>query len=110
LRQESETRLLTYRCHTGHQFSAIELLSHQHDEVEGAVMAAVRVLNERAELCRRMIDDARAGGRSHGVLHWRRLADESEQQLEILLRFLSQPRQAELDEEDAEPLELKAGE
>jgi hypothetical protein len=57
-----------------------------------------------------MIDDARAGGRSHGVLHWRRLADESEQQLEILLRFLSQPRQAELDEEDAEPLELKAGE
>ena len=109
LREEDSTRLLTYRCHTGHRVSATELLSHQHDEVERAVIVAVRVLNERAELCRHMIGDARSAGRSHGVAYWTRLASESHQQLQVLQRFLTRPREDEREEARTEHLEPKTG-
>lgn len=99
LREEAETKLLTYRCHTGHRFSATELLDHQSDEVEDAVVVAIRVLNERAELCRRMTADARAAGRSHGVTYWSRLSKESEQQLEVLQRFLTLREEPEAPDE-----------
>jgi two-component system chemotaxis response regulator CheB len=110
LRQADDTRLLTYRCHTGHRFSGTELLHHQNDEVEHAVVVAVRVLNERAELCRRMIDDARTSGRSLGVTYWTRLSSESEQELHVLQRFLTRSREEEGEQANGEHLELKAGE
>lgn len=88
LRDVGETALQTYRSHTGHAFAAEELLGQQLDAVERAMFVALRVLNEHAELCRRMIEDARKSGRSHGVAYWTRLQEEAEAQLEPLRRFL----------------------
>jgi two-component system, chemotaxis family, protein-glutamate methylesterase/glutaminase len=89
--------LITYRCHTGHRFSADELIVQQVGDIERAVMVAIRVLRERSALCRRMIGDAEAGGRRHGVAHWRRLKKEADDQLRVLQQFLSLPPSAESD-------------
>ena len=84
----SGTGLLTYRCHTGHRFSANELLEHQITDVERAVMVAIRVLRERTALCRRMMADAKAAGRTHGTAYWTGLKGEAEDQLRVLQHFL----------------------
>ena len=80
--------ILTYRCHTGHRFSGEELLVRQRNDVEHAVMMAIRVLCERTALCRRMTQDARAAGRTYGVAHWERLTSEADDQLHVLQDFL----------------------
>lgn len=82
------TGILSYRCHTGHRFNADELLLHQTSDVERAVMVAIRVLRERTALCRRMIEDAKAAGRTYGVAHWARLKGDADDQLRILQHFL----------------------
>jgi two-component system chemotaxis response regulator CheB len=99
LRELPDTPIKTYRCHTGHRFAADELLSKQINDVEHAVFAAVRVLNEQAELCRKMIDDARKAGRTHGVAYWSRLKLEAETQLQTLQRFLLRDRATETAED-----------
>jgi hypothetical protein len=77
--------VLTYRCHTGHRFSANER----------AVMMAIRVLRERAALCRRMTEEAKGAGRSYGEAHWLRLRAEANDQLQVLQRFLHLPTAGE---------------
>lgn len=47
-------QLYRYRCHVGHQYSPEGLDGEQHEAVEGALWSAVRVLEEHAELRRRM--------------------------------------------------------
>jgi two-component system chemotaxis response regulator CheB len=46
--------IVRYRCHVGHQYSSEGLDAEQHETVEGALWSAVRVLEEHAELRRRM--------------------------------------------------------
>ncbi|MBV8777069.1 MAG: chemotaxis protein CheB [Alphaproteobacteria bacterium] len=89
VREIPGTGVLAYRCHTGHRFSADELLVHQLDDVERAIMVAIRVLSERTALCRRMIGEAKAAGRSHGVAYWTRLKAEADEQLTVLQTFLT---------------------
>jgi len=89
------TGIINYRCHTGHRFSADELLHQQGNDVERAIMVAIRVLRERTALCRRMIDEARSAGRSHGIAYWTDLKREADDQLRVLQRSLQQPAAVE---------------
>jgi two-component system chemotaxis response regulator CheB len=68
-----------FRCHVGHAFTTASLLDEQTQEVERALWAAVRSLEEGAAVARRVAEH------SHGVLKDR--MDE---------RAASQRRQAEL--------------
>ena len=88
LRQAGGGAVSQYRCHIGHRFAPEEVLDGQFEEVDRALGVALRVLNERIELCRQMAENARAGGRSMGVTHWRRLQNEAEEQLHVLQQFL----------------------
>jgi two-component system chemotaxis response regulator CheB len=47
---------LSFRCHVGHAFSLQSLSAEQADEVERALWAAVRALEESAALSRRLAD------------------------------------------------------
>jgi two-component system chemotaxis response regulator CheB len=60
--QIDEGHLVRYQCHVGHHYSP-ESLVMQHDErVEGALWTAVRALEERADLRRRMASQTEAAG------------------------------------------------
>jgi two-component system chemotaxis response regulator CheB len=91
LREITGTAAKQYRCHTGHSFGAEEVLDGQIEEVDHALGVALRVLNERVELCRHMAEYARSGGRSLGIAHWDRLKTEAEEQLHVLQQFLARP-------------------
>ena len=55
-------KLMRYRCHVGHQFSIEGLDAEQQNAVESALWSAVRVLEEHADLRKRMARRAEAGG------------------------------------------------
>ena len=50
--------VLRFRCRTGHAWSAESLVAQQDDDVEEALWTALRVLEERAEMSRRLADMA----------------------------------------------------
>lgn len=54
--------LVRYKCHAGHQYAPDSLLAGQRDVVENALWSAVRVLEEQAEMRRRMSVRADAAG------------------------------------------------
>jgi two-component system, chemotaxis family, protein-glutamate methylesterase/glutaminase len=47
-----------FECHTGHRWSADKLLNRQTEELRSALMAAVRVLKEKAILLRQIASKA----------------------------------------------------
>jgi two-component system chemotaxis response regulator CheB len=53
-----------YRCHTGHAFSITSLRDAQEDSTEAALWAAIRALQEKEVLLRRMADLDRTAGES----------------------------------------------
>jgi two-component system chemotaxis response regulator CheB len=57
-----EGELVRFRCHTGHAFTLDALDLVQGDEWERAVYGALRAQQERAQLVRRMADEARGRG------------------------------------------------
>lgn len=76
----------SFRCHVGHAWSAEALLQARDTEVEGALWVAVRSLQEKAQLARRM-----AGAVSSGMLRQRLAdqADEAEHALRVLTERLT---------------------
>jgi len=64
--QRDEGRLVRFACRTGHAFSPESLIQEQSKSLETAMWSALRSLEERADLFRRM---ARRGGGSRGTAH-----------------------------------------
>jgi hypothetical protein len=75
-----------FRCHVGHAWTG-ESLQARDEEIEGALWVAVRSLQEKSKLARRMADNSRSE-----TLHDRyiALAVEAEQALAILGKRLSE--------------------
>ncbi|MCV7444349.1 protein-glutamate methylesterase [Mycobacterium paraense] len=75
-----------FRCQVGHAWTADALLAARDDEVDGALWIALRSLQEKVRLARRM-----AGRVGDGPLsrHYNNLADESERALSVLSERLA---------------------
>ena len=61
LRAERDGTLLQYVCHIGHVLTAETMLEAHSKQVEVKLAAALVVLNERAELCRQLGEEALLG-------------------------------------------------
>jgi two-component system chemotaxis response regulator CheB len=85
IREDEWTR---FRCRVGHAYSPESLLAAQSDGIEAALWTALRALEEKVALCRRMIDRMRARGHGSTLTYFERQADETEQQAEVLRRVL----------------------
>jgi two-component system, chemotaxis family, protein-glutamate methylesterase/glutaminase len=57
-----DSRLIRFRCRTGHAYSAESLLAAQAESFEGALWSALRALEEKASLSRRLVQRARSSG------------------------------------------------
>jgi two-component system chemotaxis response regulator CheB len=55
LEEQTEAGLLHYRCQVGHAYSPESLVYLQSQQLESALWAALRALEERAELARRIV-------------------------------------------------------
>lgn len=78
--QIEEGNLVRYQCHVGHRYSPESLVMHQDDRVEGALWTAVRALEERAELRRRMARQTEAAGLAAVSATFAEQAQEAEEQ------------------------------
>jgi len=89
---------LRFRCHVGHAFSAESLMADQSEELENALWAALRSLEENAALARRMA--ARAGARNHTVsgMQFEENARRVEQHAEVIRQVLHNSEKGPVDD------------
>lgn len=78
LSQVREAKPLRFRCQVGHALSAEAVAKEQEGAVDEALRVALRIIEERADLVRRMARDGREAGRSAiGALYEDRAAEYS---------------------------------
>jgi two-component system chemotaxis response regulator CheB len=78
----------SFRCRVGHAWTADALLNARDDEVEGALWIALRSLQEKARLSRRL---ARNVGSGRMFDRYTDIADEAEQAMTVLGKRLAEP-------------------
>ncbi|MBV8965356.1 MAG: chemotaxis protein CheB [Mycobacteriaceae bacterium] len=76
-----------YRCQVGHAWTAEALLQARDHEVEGALWVAVRSLQEKSKLARRMADNIGSGNL---FMRYQAIADEAEHAVTVLGNRLSE--------------------
>jgi len=88
--ETTEGRLPRFRCRTGHGYSIDTLLAGQSNVVEGGLWAALRALEERAALARRMAERFRSRGRRTVAARFERQADAAVEQGIAIRRALDE--------------------
>ncbi len=83
-----EPTVLRFRCRTGHAWSAESLLAQQDTDVEEALWTALRVLEERAEMSRRLADTATTHGREWSQEHFLSRASDADRSAQLLRAVL----------------------
>jgi two-component system chemotaxis response regulator CheB len=86
--ESHDGELVRYACHVGHSFTAESLMQRQDDGIEVALWTAVRALEEKSALRRRMAAHARGGRLPEMARNYDRHAEESEHQANILREVL----------------------
>jgi two-component system chemotaxis response regulator CheB len=66
-----------YSCRVGHTLTAQALLAGQTESLESALWAALRALEDREELLRRIADRARRQGNTRTMEHFEQRANQA---------------------------------
>jgi two-component system, chemotaxis family, protein-glutamate methylesterase/glutaminase len=85
---EEESGLLRFRCRTGHGYSIETLAAEQTETVESALWAALRALEERAAMARRMAGRLRGRGSKASAGRFEAQADAAVQQALVIREAL----------------------
>jgi two-component system, chemotaxis family, protein-glutamate methylesterase/glutaminase len=86
---EDDNGLLSFRCRTGHGYSIETLAAEQTETVESALWAALRALEERAAMARRMAGRLRGRGSKTSAARFESQADAAVQQALVLREALT---------------------
>ncbi len=101
--EREQDSFLHFRCHVGHAFSEEALFASQSRALEGALWSAVRALEEKAELSRRLAEQCGHRGLHRAVAQFEVAARQAEHGSNLLRQtLLKSPVQEPLDAE-AEP-------
>ena len=84
-----ESGLLRYRCRIGHAYAAESLHAAQSESIDVALGTALRALEERAVMSRRLARRLEATGRGQGVSRYTARADEADANAAILRRVIA---------------------
>lgn len=85
---DERSKLLRFRCHTGHAFTAESLMAEQDENLDAVLWSALRALEENAALCRRMADRTERAGLDDLARRYREDAGHGEHRAGILRRVL----------------------
>jgi two-component system chemotaxis response regulator CheB len=77
-----------YRCRVGHGYTSEVLLASQNGNVSDSLWAAVRTMQERVELLKRLADDSESRGAQRSAETYRQRADESAVHAETIRQLL----------------------
>lgn len=91
--ETEEGGTLRFRCRVGHAFTAETMLEDQGIDVERALWAALRVLEENSELTARLAEKARMGGREQAATRYSERAQESKYNATLLRQLLTRGAQ-----------------
>ncbi len=80
--------LIHYRCHVGHRYSIESLLSSQRDDLEAALWASVRALEENASLARRLYNRSLRQGQSRAAERFALMVEDAENRADLVRRVL----------------------
>jgi two-component system, chemotaxis family, protein-glutamate methylesterase/glutaminase len=86
--EREQDDFLHFRCHVGHAFGEEAMFARQSRAVEGALWSAVRALEEKAELSRRLAERAGHRGLRRAVTQFEGAAREAEHGSKILRQIL----------------------
>ncbi len=75
---------LRFRCQVGHAYSAETLNREQEGSVDEAMRVALRIVEERSTLTRKMAAEARNAGRKASAALFDKTAEEARKQSEVL--------------------------
>ena len=95
-------RVLRYRCHVGHGYTADSLFADQSDGLENALWGALRALEEHSMLRRRMSEHAFSAGRKVISREYEQEAKQTELRASTIRRLLLAERPATVDRPDVE--------
>jgi two-component system, chemotaxis family, protein-glutamate methylesterase/glutaminase len=87
-----EDRVPTFVCRTGHAYGPATFASAQSDRVEVALWTALRTLEERAVLYRRMADRHRTAGNTRTADRFAVRSDSAVQHASVLREVIDQSR------------------
>ncbi|UEM19712.1 chemotaxis protein CheB [Skermanella mucosa] len=90
-----------YTCHIGHRFAIADMDAGQVEKLEESFEIALRTLNERAGLCRRMAEMALSNGHTLSSQRWDDARAEAEEKANVLKRFLEHDWISQPSAEDA---------
>ena len=76
--------LVRYRCHVGHAYTLQALEGEQATELDRALSSALRALNERIHVLRRLADQARRLQQERMVRRWESRVREYEKQAAVI--------------------------
>jgi two-component system chemotaxis response regulator CheB len=77
-----------YRCRVGHAWTAATLHDEQSDALETALWTALRSLEEKSALCRRMAESASSRGNSSTAARYTDVTAETEQAGRVIRRLI----------------------
>jgi two-component system chemotaxis response regulator CheB len=87
--QIQDRTLVRFQCHVGHHYSPDSLVTQQDDRVEKALWTAVRALEERADLRRRMASQTEAAGLSAVSESFAEQAESAETEADVIRDVLT---------------------
>jgi two-component system chemotaxis response regulator CheB len=103
--QIQEGTLVRFQCHVGHHYSPDSLMTQHDDRVEKALWTAVRALEERAELHRRMAGQTADAGLSAVAESFAAQADSAEEHADEIRNVLLRSAEGK-PAMNVEPVEL----
>ena len=77
MREETVGHITQFRCHIGHVYNAEVMAAAQLDVIERDLSSVLRLLNERAELCRELAQKHGSRGNPEAQAQWLRPAEEA---------------------------------
>lgn len=80
--------MLRFECRVGHAYSQESMVEDQNESTERAIWAALRALEEAAQLSRRLVKRSTEMGHHLVVERYRQRAQTAEQHIQVLRRIL----------------------